>query len=504
MTTTKPARVRFAPSPTGFLHLGGARTALYDYLLARQTGGQFILRIEDTDRKRYIPGAEEELMRSLRWLGLEWDEGPDKGGPYGPYRQSERKEIYQKYAQQLVDSGHAYYCFCTPERLAQMRKEQQARGEPPHYDGTCRNIPPEEARRRVEAGEPHVIRFKMPKEGTITVHDLLRGDITVENRTLDDYILVKSDGWALYHLAAMVDDHLMGITHVIRGSEWLPTFPLHAHIYRAFGWEEPVWVHLSVFLKPSGKGKMSKRDAEVFRKGHKSIFIKDLEALGYLPEAVNNWIALMGWSYDDHTEFFTMQDLIEKFSLERLKPSPAAVNFSKLDHFNGLHIRALPEEELARRLVPYFHAAGYTEVTVDDLRPIVPLIQTRITTLDEAPKIAGFFFREDVEPVPEELIAKKLDAAQSLEVAHRAREVLAAVPEDAFTPENTEPPMRALVEELGLKAGQVFGIVRVAVTGQRVSPPLFETLAIVGKAKTIERMDKAIKMLEALARKEQE
>ena len=499
--TSTPARVRFAPSPTGFLHLGGARTALYDVLLARQTGGQFILRIEDTDRKRYIPGAEEELMRSLRWLGLEWDEGPDKGGPYGPYRQSERKEIYQKYAQQLVDSGHAYYCFCTPERLAQMRKEQQARGEPPHYDGTCRNIPPEEARRRVEAGEPHVIRFKMPKEGTITVHDLLRGDITVENRTLDDYILVKSDGWALYHLAAMVDDHLMGITHVIRGSEWLPTFPLHAHIYRAFGWEEPIWVHLSVFLKPSGKGKMSKRDAEVFRKGHKSIFIKDLEELGYLPEAVNNWIALMGWSYDDHTEFFTMQDLIEKFSLERLKPSPAAVNFSKLDHFNGLHIRALPEEELARRLVPYFHAAGYPDVTVDDLRPIVPLIQTRITTLDEAPKIAGFFFREDVEPVPEELIAKKLDAAQSLEVARRAREVLAAVPADAFTPENTEPPMRALVDALGLKAGQVFGVVRVAVTGQRVSPPLFETLAIVGKAKTIERMDKAIKMLEELAKK---
>ncbi len=498
--TPTPARVRFAPSPTGFLHLGGARTALYDFLLARQTGGQFILRIEDTDRKRYIPGAEEELMASLRWLGLEWDEGPDKGGPYGPYRQSERKEIYQKYAQQLVDSGHAYYCFCTPQRLAQMRKEQQARGEPPHYDGTCRGIDPEEARRRVEAGEPHVIRFKMPKEGTITVHDLLRGDITVENRTLDDYILVKSDGWALYHLAAMVDDHLMGITHVIRGSEWLPTFPLHAHIYRAFGWEEPVWVHLSVFLKPSGKGKMSKRDAEVFRKGHKSIFIKDLEALGYLPEAVNNWIALMGWSYDDHTEFFTMPDLIEKFDLARLKPSPAAVNFSKLDHFNGLHIRALPESDLARRLVPYFHAAGYPAVTAEALRPIVPLIQTRITTLDEAPTIAGFFFKETVEPVPEELIAKKLDAAQSLEVARRAREVLASVPESEWRAEALEAPMRALVDEMGLKAGQVFGVVRVAVTGQRVSPPLFETLEIVGKAKTIERMDKAIETLEKMAK----
>lgn len=498
MKEQKPARVRFAPSPTGYLHLGGARTALYDFLLARQTGGQFILRIEDTDRKRYQADAEQDLFDSLRWLGLEWDEGPDVGGPYGPYRQTERREIYQHYAQQLVDSGQAYYCFCSPERLRRMREEQRKRKEPPHYDGTCRHIDPDEAARRVAAGEPHVIRFKTPKEGTITVRDRIRGEITVENRTIDDYILLKSDGLPTYHLAVVVDDHLMRITHVLRGEEWLATFPLHSHLYRAFGWEEPEWVHLSVFLKPSGKGKMSKRDSELLKKSGYAVLIRDIRKLGYLPEAVINWIALMGWSYDDHTEFFTPEDLIEKFSLDRLKPSPAAVNFKKLDHFNGLHIRALPEEELARRLVPYFHEAGYPEVDAEALKPIVPLIQTRITTLDDAPAMAGFFFREEVAPAdPAELIPKGLDAAQALQVAREALAVLEAVPD--FRAETTEPPMRALVERLGLKARQVFGLVRVAVTGQRVSPPLFESLEIVGKEKTLQRLRYAIALLERMA-----
>jgi len=252
MDMQKPARVRFAPSPTGSLHLGGARTALYDYLLAQQTGGQFILRIEDTDRKRFVPGAEQEIMDGLRWLGLQWDEGPDIGGEFGPYRQSERKEIYMDYARQLIQMGKAYYCFCSPERLEKVRNEQQKNKEIPHYDGLCRDLPLEEAERRVAAGEKHVIRFKMPHEGSTTVRDRLRGEITIENKNLDDYILVKSDGLALYHLAATVDDHLMKITHVVRGSEWLPTFPLHSMIHRAFGWEEPEFVHLSVFLKPSG------------------------------------------------------------------------------------------------------------------------------------------------------------------------------------------------------------------------------------------------------------
>ena len=266
----KPARVRFAPSPTGHMHLGSARTALYDYLLARKTGGQFILRIEDTDQKRYVEGAEQELLDGLHWLGLEWDEGPDKGGEYGPYRQSERKEIYQKYARQLVETGHAFYCFCTPERLKSVREEQIKNKVQAKYDGTCRNIPLHEADQRIKNGEQHVVRFKTPKEGTTVVNDLLRGEIVVDNSTLDDYIIVKSDGLALYHLAAPVDDHLMKITHVLRGSEWLPTFPLHSLIHKAFGWEEPVWVHLSVFLKPSGKGKMSKREAQDLAKDGKS------------------------------------------------------------------------------------------------------------------------------------------------------------------------------------------------------------------------------------------
>lgn len=494
-----PLRVRFSPSPTGYLHLGGARTALYDYLLAQKTGGQFILRIEDTDQKRFVPGAEEDLMRGLRWLGLHWDEGPDVGGPYGPYRQSERKEIYQKYARQLIADGKAYYCFCSPEHLVQVREGQQRRKEAPHYDGTCRKLSIEEAEERVRNGEKHVVRFKMPQEGSTTVKDLLRGDITIENRTMDDYIIVKSDGLALYHLAAPVDDHLMKITHVIRGSEWLPTFPLHCMIHRAFGWQEPTWVHLSVFLKPSGKGKMSKREsADLLKDGH-SIFIKDMEGLGYIPEGLINWITLMGWSFDDHTEVFSLQELVEKFSMDRLNPSPAAINFTKLDHFNGLHIRGLAGSDLAQRLLPYFQAAGLN-ADIETLQKITPIIQERMVTLDEAVELAGFFFRAEVNPKPEDLIAKKMSASESLVIARKALEILSLLPE--ITHNLAEPSMRELVERSGLSAGQVFGIVRSAVTGQLVSPPLFESMEIIGKEKVVERMSKAVKTLEELSKME--
>src|SRR5512139_2729823 len=418
MTDLMPTRTRFAPSPTGQTHLGSGRTALYCYLLSRQTGGQFILRIEDTDQKRYVPGAEQELMESLRWLGIEWDEGPDIGGPFEPYVQSKRKEIYRQLAEQLIDEGKAYFCFCTPDRLEKMRQEQQKRGEQPRYDGTCRNLDPGTVKERIAAGEKHVVRFRMPKEGTITVHDELRGEITVENRNLDDYILIKSDGLAVYHLAAMVDDQLMKITHVIRGAEWLPTFPLHVHIIRALGWKEPEFVHLSLFLKPSGKGKMSKRDAAALAKDGYSIFIKDLRDLGYTPEGVLNWVALMGWSLDDKTELFTLADLVKCFSLERLNPSPAAINFSKLDHFNGLHIRALPDAELARRVRPFFEKAGLA-VGEERLLQVVPLIRERLVTLDDAVAMAGFFFREEVAPEAKALVAKNLSAAESAGSAAR-------------------------------------------------------------------------------------
>jgi glutamyl-tRNA synthetase len=493
MIASKRIRVRFAPSPTGRTHLGSGRTALYDYLLARQTGGQFILRIEDTDQKRYVPGAEKELMESLRWLGLEWDEGPDVGGACGPYRQSERREIYLDLAHRLIESGFAYYCFCTPARLDQLRQQQLKLKQNPRYDRVCRQLDPEESARRVALGEKHVIRFRMPEEGSITVRDHLRGDMTFENSSLDDSILIKSNGLAVYHLAAMADDHLMGITHVIRGAEWLPTFPLHMHVIRAFGWPELDFIHLSVFLKPSGKGKMSKRESAQLMKDGYSIFIDDLRELGYLPEALVNWIALMGWSYDDHSEFFTMSDLIQKFSLDKLNPSPAAINFTKLDHFNGLHIRNLSISDLAQRVKPVFEASGFT-VQDEVLSKVTPLIQPRIATLDEAPAMAGFFFRENVDPIPEELVGAKMTPAESATAARRAHQVLSTLPE--ITLETAEQPMRALAEELGLNPGQLFGILRVAVTGQKVSPPLFESMEVIGKEKVLERIDRAIKLLE--------
>lgn len=489
----KPARVRFAPSPTGHMHLGSARTALYDYLIARKTGGKFILRIEDTDVKRYMPGAEEELIKGLHWLGLDFDEGPEIGGPYGPYRQSERKEIYQEFGKKLIDSGNAYCCFCTPDRLSRVREEQQKRKEPPHYDGTCRNLSKEEVEARIKNGEKYVVRFKAPKDGTTTVKDHMRGEITVENRILDDSILIKSDGWALYHLAAMVDDHLMKITHVIRGSEWLPSLPLHSLICRAFGWDEPIWIHLSVFLKPSGKGKMSKREsADLIKDGH-SIFIKDFADLGYTPEAIVNWVSLMGWSYDDHTEFFTLDDLVEKFDLDHLNPAPAAINFTKLDHFNGLHIRNLSDTELAERITPFFTAKGYAPDEKTMLK-IAPILKERMATLDESIELAGFFFEKDVNYPTEMLIPKNMTKEQAAKVLKDTFDILSGT--KTMEKDENEPLMREYVESSGFGAGQVFGILRIAVTGQKVSPPLFESMEIIGKDIVLQRIKNAERSLQ--------
>ncbi len=491
----KPARVRFAPSPTGRFHIGSARTALYDFLFARKTGGQFILRLEDTDQKRFDPQSEAEYYESLRWLGLHWDEGPDIGGPYAPYRQSERIEIYQKIADELIDRDHAYYCFCTPERLSQLRQDQQKRREPPRYDGLCRDLPMSESKSRLDSGEIAVVRFKTPREGTTKCYDILRDPIIVENATVDDYILVKSSGIPVYHLAAMVDDHLMEISHVLRGSEWLPTFPLHVMIYQALEWEQPVWVHLSVLLNPSGKGKLSKRASADAKGGANAIFALDLRDLGYLPEAVVNWISLMGWSYDDHTEFFQMEDLIQKFTLERLNPSPAAVNYSKLDHFNGLHIRALARDDLTNRLIPYFEASGIEDAG-SLLNQITPLIQERIRTLDEAVDMAGFFFQSSVDPDPQELIGKNLSAGESAEAARQALETIKSL--DNLELEQTEAELRNLADTLDLSAGQLFGILRIAITGQRVSPPLIESMNVIGKEVVLDRLGQAVEKLNAL------
>lgn len=475
------------------MHLGTARTALYDYLLAKKTGGQFILRIEDTDLKRTVPGAEQEIFDSLRWLGLQYDEGPDIGGPYGPYRQTERREYYQKHIQTLIASGHAYPCFCTPERLAQVRQEQMKNKQNPRYDGTCRNIDPEAAAQRVANGETYTVRFKMPQEGVTVVHDQLRGDITTENKQLNDAVLLKSDGLPTYHLAAMADDHDMKITHIFRSSEWLPSFPLHANIIRAFGWDEPVFVHLSVFLRPSGKGKMSKRDSTAAMKDGQSFFIKDMDELGFTPEGILNWAALMGWGVAED-DVLTLHDMIERFTIDSLT-SPAAVNFQKLDHFNGTHIRLFTTEDLAARLKPFFTREGLA-VNDDLLLKVVPLIRERLVTLDDCLAFATFFFKADVTPVPEELIAKGLDAKKSADIARKSYEILSALPD--LTHAIAEPPMRAYVEASGLSANQVFGILRVAVTGQKVSPPLFESMEIIGREKVLARIEKAIQILESI------
>jgi len=489
-----PARVRFAPSPTGRMHLGSARTALYNYLLARRTGGKFILRIEDTDRKRFVPGAEQELMDGLRWLGLEYDEGPDIGGPCSPYRQTERQELYHQRVGELIENGHAYTCFCVPERLEKVRQEQQKLKQPFRYDGTCRRLGLDEARQRIAAGKKYVIRFKMPYEGQTKAVDVMRGEITWENSSLDDTIILKSDGLPTYHLAAMVDDYEMKITHVIRGSEWLSSFPLHVNIIRAFGWPEPAWMHLSVFLKPSGKGKMSKREAaQALGDGH-SIFVTDLQDLGYTPEGVLNWIVLMGWGVAED-DVMSLDQMVQRFDIHHLTASPAAINFAKLDHFNGTHIRLMAAEDLAARLKPFFTQAGFV---VDDakLLKIVPLIRERIVTLDDAIPFAGFFFNDSVNPAAEDLIGKDLTSAQSAEIARKVVDILAGLPE--INHALAEPPLRQLVEESGLQVNQVFGILRVAVTGQKVSPPLFESMEIIGRGKVLERLRDAIELLEKM------
>jgi len=483
-----PITVRFAPSPTGRLHIASARTALYNYLFARKVGGRFILRIEDTDQKRFVTGSEEEIIEGLRWLGMDWEEGPDIGGPHAPYRQTLAREIYLEHANRLIDNDHAYPCFCTAERIAQLREQQRQRKDQPRYDGRCRALDPAEAARRVSAGEAHVIRFKTPRDGTTAVTDMLRGGIRVENHTLDDFILVKSDGLALYHLAAMVDDQRMAVTHVIRGAEWLSTLPLHALVVRAFGWREPVWCHLSIFLKPSGKGKMSKRDsAQAMTEGH-SIYVRDLKEMGYLPEGIANWIALMGASFDEAEDVFTLDEMIQRFDFKHLTPSPTAVNFEKADHFNATHIRRLSVDDLAARLRPVFEKAGYT---VDDgkLRKVAAVVQVRIVTLDEALEMGSFFFRDMINPEPKDLIGKGLTPAQSADALRAARELLSAQTE--FDPAAAEEMLRGLAERLGYKPGVLFGMMRAAITGQPVSPPLFASMEIIGRQTFLTRLDAA-------------
>jgi len=315
MPLSKPVRVRYAPSPTGDFHVGGARTALFNYLFARHNGGKFIVRIEDTDQKRYNPEALGWLLNGLRYLGLDWDEGPEVGGDYGPYTQTERLDAYREHCRRMLDAGQVYRCFCTAERMEAVSKERQKRGLRPGYDRHCRDLDPEESARRAGAGEAHTIRFKAPLDGEITVHDAIRGGITFQNEVLQDAVLMKSDGIPTYHLANVIDDHLMEISHILRGDEWVNSLPLHVHLYNAFGWEPPVMAHLPLILNPTGKGKMSKREGRAPDGRVLPVFVRAFEELGYLPEAMINFMALLGWSYDDKTEVMTRAELIERFSL---------------------------------------------------------------------------------------------------------------------------------------------------------------------------------------------
>jgi len=494
--TSNSVRVRYAPSPTGDFHVGGARTALFNYLFARHHGGRFILRIEDTDRKRFNPQALEWLLRGLRYLGLEWDEGPEVGGPYGPYIQSERLALYREACSGLLERGSAYRCFCTPERLEEVSKAQQEKGLNPGYDRHCRNMDPEEGARRAAGGETHVVRLKAPLEGEITVRDLIRGDITFQNSILQDAVLLKSDGYPTYHLANVVDDRTMEISHILRGDEWVNSLPLHVHLYNAFGWTPPAMAHLPLILNPTGKGKMSKREDRAPDGRVMPVFVRSFEEAGYLPEAMINYLALLGWSFDDKTELMNRQELIERFSLERINAAPAVWNYQKLDHFNGCYIRLLPVEELARRVLPFLERAGY-RVEWEKLLAIVPLIQERITRLSDAVQASDFFFLEELKPYdPKELIPAKGDAREARSILERAGRVLAEV---EFRREALETALRGEAEAMRVKPGNLFQPIRVACCGRKAAPPLFETLEVLGKDVCLKRIERALERLAAVA-----
>ena len=483
-----PVRVRFAPSPTGFLHIGGVRTALFNWLFARHYGGQFILRLEDTDEKRYVEGAADDIIASLRWVGIDWDEGPDVGGPFGPYVQSVRSEqgIYQQYIDQLLAAGQAYMSFTSEQELEQMRADATARGiKSFRFRGPERDWSLEQMRERAASGAPFTVRLKTPLDGSTSFSDLVRGgdQITVGNAELQDIVLIKSTGMPVYHFAHLVDDHLMGITHVLRSDEWVPSTPYHVLLYGAFGWQPPVFAHVPPILRQDGRGKLSKRKDDVST--------NRFWERGYLPDAMFNYLALQGWSYDDHTELMSRDELVERFTIERVQASPARWNPDKLKDMNGLYIRRLSAGEVALRILPFLSQAGLiSSPPSDDQRAyverLVPLVHERLEELSEAPELLEFFFNDVALADPALLVPKKMDAtgtAQALAAVHAA---LAAL--EIWSEGQLEEALRALVEELGLKAGQLFGAVRVAVTGRTVAPPLFETLVALGKDKSLARI----------------
>lgn len=470
-------RTRFAPSPTGYMHLGGMRTALYTYLFTRKYGGKFVLRIEDTDQARYVEGATEVIYRTLRDIGLTWDEGPDVGGAYGPYIQSARKDMYLPYAKQLVDAGKAYYCFCTNEALEARRAAAAERGETFKYDKHCLNIPREEAERRIAAGEPYVIRQNVPASGEASFDDVIFGHIAVDCAELDDMVLIKADGMPTYNFANVIDDHTMGITHVMRGSEYLSSTPKYNLLYEAFGWEKPVYIHLTNIMRDATH-KLSKRTGDAY--------YEDYIAKGYLMEAIRNYVALLGWNPGDEREFFTMDELIEAFSLEGLSKSPAIFDVNKLTWMNAEYIRRLSGEAFTQHALPYYEKAGVAHM---DRAVLARILQPRTETFAQIPEMVDFLARLDADYSVELFTNKKSKTNPDV-----ARDVLCAVlPALSALPDWTEEAIHGLLigmaAERGLKNGTLLWPVRIALAGKQVTPGgAIEIAVLLGREEALRRL----------------
>lgn len=488
-------RTRFAPSPTGPLHIGGARSALFSWLLARRHKGQFILRLEDTDRKRYVPGSEEEIYEGLRWLGLDWDEGPDIGGPHAPYVQSERKSYYQETSARLVKQGNAYPCFCTTERISQINEMRRARGEPGGYDRNCRNIAPTVAARRISNGEPHVIRMRVPLGGQTEARDLIRGPLIYENGRLQDIVLLKSDGLPTYHLAVVVDDHDMCISHVTRAVEWLSSFPLHVLLWQMSGWEMPQFAHLPVLLNPNGKGKLSKRHAGFQHNGHSvPVLLREFREEGYHGPAVTNFLTNIGWAFGDDREVFSLSEAAERFDVTSVNASNSAFPIDKLRWLNGIYIRdRMTARELEKQLKHPLQAAGYI-VDTDKVNKIVPLVRPRIKTFNEVVSLAGFLFAPDFTPATAQvMVSGRLTTKETLIALHESCRLIAS--STVVEAKEMHERFIGLAEKLGMKNGPLFGCVRIALTGKTVSTPTFETMEILGKQESLRRIELAIEIL---------
>jgi len=463
---------RIAPSPTGDPHVGTAYIALFNYAWARKNGGRFIVRIEDTDRARYVPGAEERILAALKWLGLSYDEGPDVGGPHGPYRQSERLPLYRRYAEELLKRGWAYRAFETPEELEQIRKEKGG------YDGRARNIPPEEAEERARRGEPHVIRLKVPRPGTTEVKDELRGVVVYDNQEIPDVVLLKSDGYPTYHLANVVDDHLMGVTDVIRAEEWLVSTPIHVLLYRAFGWEAPRFYHMPLLRNPD-KTKISKR------KSHTSL--DWYKAEGFLPEALRNYLCLMGFSMPDGREIFTLEEFIEAFTWERVSLGGPVFDLEKLRWMNGKYIReVLSLEEVAERVKPFLREAGLSWESEAYLRRAVELMRPRFDTLKEFPEKARYLFTEDY-PMAEKAKRKLEEGLPLLKELYPRLKA-----QEEWSEAALEALLRGFAAEKGVKLGQVAQPLRAALTGSLETPGLFEVMALLGKERVLKRLERTL------------